>query len=91
MEINWKSYLKMIGSIVLLYAVIHYWGNIEGFVKLGTSAAIPLIIGGIMAYAVNICYLYIGIYLCNLSAGGKREISLSGRCGDETLYERKTL
>lgn len=54
MEIKWKSCLKIIGSIVLVYVVIHYWGNIEGFIKLGISAVLPLIIGGIMAYAVNI-------------------------------------
>lgn len=54
MEIKWKSCLKIIGSIVLVYVVIHYWGNIEGVIKLSISAVLPLIIGGIMAYAVNI-------------------------------------
>lgn len=53
-EIKRKSCLKVICSIIFVYVVIHYWGNIEGFVKLGISAAMPLIIGGIMAYAVNI-------------------------------------
>lgn len=54
MEIKWKSCLKIIGSIVIVYVVIHYWMNIEGFIKLGISAALPLFIGGVMAYAVNI-------------------------------------
>lgn len=54
MEIKWKSCLKIIGSILLVYAVIHYWTNIEGFIRLGISAALPLIIGGIIAYAVNV-------------------------------------
>ena len=54
MEIKWKSCLKIIASIILVYVAIHYWGNIEGLFKLGIGAALPLIIGGIMAYAVNI-------------------------------------
>lgn len=54
MELKWKSCLKIVCSIVLVYAAIHYWGNIEGFIKLGISAALPLVIGGVMAYAVNI-------------------------------------
>lgn len=53
MEIKWKSCLKLVCSIVLVYVVIHYCGNIEEFVKLGISAALPLVIGGVMAYAGN--------------------------------------
>ena len=54
MEIKWKSCLKIIASIILVYVAIHYWMNIEGLFKLGIGAALPLVIGGIMAYAVNI-------------------------------------
>lgn len=54
MEIKWKSCLKMICSIVIVYAAIRYWRNVEGIIQLCISAAMPLLVGGVIAYAVNI-------------------------------------
>lgn len=83
MEVKWKSCLKIIGSIVLVYAVIHYWGNIEGFIQIGISAAMPLIIGGMMAYAVNILMTFYEKHYFtktqnNILKKGKRPVCMLG-------------
>lgn len=54
MEIKWKSCLKVGGSVFLLYLCIHYWETISGLVTTLIGAAAPLLIGCVIAYAVNI-------------------------------------
>lgn len=49
-----KKIIKIAAVIFGLYLVIRYWPNVEGFVALGISAAIPLIIGCVIAYVANI-------------------------------------
>ncbi|MEE1087273.1 MAG: AI-2E family transporter [Schaedlerella sp.] len=54
MKIEWKSCYKVIISIFLLYLCFIYWPKAEGLFFAVLSAASPLIIGGVIAYLVNI-------------------------------------
>lgn len=51
---DFKKMLGFAGALLLVYLVIHYWGKVESVVSVGISAAMPLIIGCVMAYVVNI-------------------------------------
>lgn len=54
MKLTWKDCWKVIGSIFILYLAIHYWDTAAGLASSLLSAALPLIIGGVVAYLVNI-------------------------------------
>ena len=54
MKLTWKDCLKVGVSIFVLYLAVFYWRSAAGFVAAVFGAAAPLIIGGVVAYLVNI-------------------------------------
>lgn len=54
MKKDTKRILLASVAIFVLFLVIHYWEKLEGLVSLAVSAAVPLIIGCVMAYVINI-------------------------------------
>ncbi|OUQ80248.1 AI-2E family transporter [Flavonifractor sp. An100] len=54
MKQEWKLWLRLGITLFLLYLAIHYWGTISHLLLLALGAAFPLILGCIIAYAVNI-------------------------------------
>ena len=54
MKLSFKDCLKLIGSVFVLYLGVHYWSSAATVVKLMLSAGFPLILGGAIAYVVNI-------------------------------------
>lgn len=54
MKLNWKNLLKIGVGIFLLFLAIYYWKGVSGFIATVISAAEALIIGGVIAYIVNI-------------------------------------
>lgn len=54
MKLTWKDCLKVGVSVFVLYLAVHYWQSAANFVATLFGAALPLIIGGIVAYLVNI-------------------------------------
>ena len=54
MKIRLRDCLKVALSVFLLYLGIRYWGNVAGTLSSLVSAAVPLVIGGVVAYLVNI-------------------------------------
>lgn len=54
MNIEWKNCFKIGVSIFLLYLCIHYWEGIVGVALAMLSATTPLLLGGVIAYLVNI-------------------------------------
>lgn len=54
MKCEWKSCLRIGVTIFLTYLAIHYWGSLSGFAGLLLRAAGSLIVGGIIAYVLNI-------------------------------------
>ena len=54
MKLTWKDCLKVGVSVFVLYLAVHYWQTAANFVATLFGAALPLIIGGAVAYLVNI-------------------------------------
>ena len=51
---DFKRMLGFAGALILVFLVTHYWGKVESLISVATGAAMPLIIGCVMAYVVNI-------------------------------------
>lgn len=49
-----KKYFKIGFTVLLFYLVIFYWGTISGVLGVAIGAAMPLIVGFIIAYIINI-------------------------------------
>ena len=59
MKLTFKDCTLLAGSAFVLYLAVHYWQSLANLVKLILGAAVPLIVGCIIAYVVNIlmrCY-----------------------------------
>ena len=54
MKLRWKDCFKVGVSIFALYLAVFYWKSAANLVSALVSAALPLIIGGVVAYLVNI-------------------------------------
>ena len=54
MRIEWKSCLRLGVSVFLLYLCITYWPSFTGFIGTLIGAAMPLLIGCVLAYVINI-------------------------------------
>ena len=54
MKLRWRDCLKVGVSIFLLYLAVHYWQTAANLVSALVGASLPLIIGGVVAYLVNI-------------------------------------
>ena len=54
MKLQWKNLLKIGVSIFILYLCIQFWPAIGGLLGTLLGAAVPLFIGGIIAYVLNI-------------------------------------
>lgn len=54
MKLTWKTCLKVGVSIFALYLAIYYWDTVATLVGAVLGAGFPLVIGGVIAYLVNI-------------------------------------
>lgn len=54
MKLEWKTCIRAGVTVVVLYLFITYWGAIATGARLAFHAASPLILGCVVAYAVNI-------------------------------------
>ncbi len=54
MKPSWKACLRVGVSVFVLYLCIHYWSTVAGLAVSLLGAAMPLLIGAALAYAVNI-------------------------------------
>ena len=54
MKLRWRDCLKVGVSIFVLYLAVHYWQSAANLVSTLVGASLPLIIGGAVAYLVNI-------------------------------------
>lgn len=54
MKHEWKGWLRLGITLFLLYLAIHYWGALSHGALLVLGTATPLLLGAIIAYAVNI-------------------------------------
>ncbi len=58
MKLDWKACFKVGLSIFILYICIHYLDSAQNLLMTLLGAASPLIIGGIIAYLVNILMMF---------------------------------
>lgn len=54
MKVEWKSCFRIGCSIFVLYLCITYWSGAAGMLNAMLSAAMPLLIGCVIAYIINI-------------------------------------
>lgn len=54
MKPDWKGCLKLAVSVFVLYLCIHYWPQAAALLSLCLKAAMPLLIGCVLAYILNI-------------------------------------
>ncbi len=54
MKVETKTCIKVGVSVFLLFLAIYYWKAVCGFVGVFFGAAMPLVVGGIIAYLINI-------------------------------------
>lgn len=54
MKLTWKDCVKLVVSVFVLYLLVHYWQSAADLVSTLLGAALPLIIGCVVAYLVNI-------------------------------------
>ena len=54
MTISSKTCLRVAVTAVMIYLCIRYWSGLESLAALSVSAAAPLLLGGVIAYIVNI-------------------------------------
>lgn len=83
MKLEWKTCFKVGLSILLLYICIYYFPNVAKLISLFIGAATPLIIGGVIAYLVNILMSFYEKYFFQKSKNklinkGRRSICMSG-------------
>ncbi len=51
---EWKGSVRLGVVLFALYLAIHYWARLSGMALMALGAAFPLILGAVIAYAVNI-------------------------------------
>ena len=63
MKHEWKIWLRLGVTVFVLYLAIHYWGTLSHLALRVLSASAPLVLGAVIAYAVNILMsIYEGVY-----------------------------
>lgn len=65
MEINWKNCSRVAVTVFVLWLAIHYWEGLVKVLGLFFGAAVPLILGCIIAYVVNILMMFYETRLLN--------------------------
>jgi len=54
MKVDWNACFKIIVTAIVIFLIINYWNSFITFLGLVLGAALPLILGGIIAYIANI-------------------------------------
>lgn len=76
MEINWKNSRRIAVTVFVLWLAIHYWDGLVKVLGLFLGAAVPLILGCVIAYVVNILMMF---YETKLFGKVKKPLILSMR------------
>lgn len=63
MKSEWKGPLRLGAVLFGLYLAVHYWSGLSGLALLALKSGFPLVLGAVIAYAVNILMsMYEGWY-----------------------------
>ena len=79
MELKWKSCLKIGITVIILFLAMHYWTAFTGLARIAFHAAMPLCLGCIIAYIVNILMSFFECHfkIADNTAAAKPECCLS--------------
>lgn len=77
-KIDTKSLIKVALVIFALYLAIHYWGHAAGILKTLLGAAIPVIIGAVISYPLNILMSF---YEKHLFPKSEKKLAVRSRRG----------
>lgn len=66
-KIETKSLIKIAGVIFALYLCIHYWPSAANIIKAAFAAVLPLLIGTVLAYPLNILMSFFERHLLSKS------------------------
>lgn len=77
-KIDTKSLIKVALVIFALYLGIHYWGHAAGILKTLLGAAIPVIIGAVISYPLNILMSF---YEKHLFPKSEKKLAVRSRRG----------
>ena len=77
-KIDTKTLIRIAVVIFGLYLAIHYWGNAAGILKTLFGAAIPIIIGAVISYPLNILMSF---YERHLLAKSEKKFIVNSRRG----------
>lgn len=77
-KIDTKSLIKVALVIFALYLAIHYWGHAAGILKTLLGAAIPLVIGAVISYPLNILMSF---YEKHLFPKSEKKLAVKSRRG----------
>ena len=59
MELKWKSCLRIGVTVMVLFLLTHYWSACMNVAGIALGAAMPLFLGCVIAYIVNIPMTFI--------------------------------
>ncbi len=54
MKLEWNNCLRAGITVVITYLVIHYWSAVAGLAQIALGASVPLFLGCVVAYILNI-------------------------------------
>ena len=77
-KIDTKSLIKVALVIFALYLAIHYWGHAAGILKTLLGAAVPIIIGAVISYPLNILMSF---YEKHLFPKSEKKLAVRSRRG----------
>ena len=77
-KIDTKSIIKVALVIFALYLAIHYWGHAAGILKTLLGAAVPVIIGAVISYPLNILMSF---YEKHLFPKSEKKLAVRSRRG----------
>ena len=77
-KIDTKSLIKVALVIFALYLAIHYWGHAAGILKTLLGAAVPVIIGAVISYPLNILMSF---YEKHLFPKSEKKLAVRSRRG----------
>lgn len=80
MKREWKNYIRLGVTGLLLFLAIHYWDTFSGMVAIMFRASVPLLLGCALAYIANILMTFYERRLWP-----PQRLPKLGRCGDRPV------
>ena len=87
-KIDWKTCIRIAITVFVVYLAIHYWPHAANLIKTLIAAALPLFVGAVLAYPINIL---VSFYENKFFKNAKNKVLLKSRRGISILLSIVTL